>query len=141
FRLFSNLSTPFTPALNIPTPEDYQLGAGDQLIIDIYGAAQRTYTLQVSPDGMVHINKLGPVYVNGLTIAQAKRRLKKRFAQIYSGLNPNGEHQQNTFMQLSLGQVRSIKVTVIGEAKHPGSYTVPSLATVFNALYAAGGPS
>jgi protein involved in polysaccharide export with SLBB domain len=140
-KLFSGYSNTFEPSLNIPTPENYQLGAGDHIIIDIYGAAQKTYDLQVSPDGMVHIEKLGPVYVNGLTIEQAKKRLKSRLEQIYQYLNPKNGNEHKTHMQLTLGQVRSINVTVIGEAVHPGTYTLPSLATVFNALYSAGGPT
>jgi protein involved in polysaccharide export with SLBB domain len=139
FRLFSNTSKTFQPALNIPTPKNYQLGPGDHIIIDIYGAAQKTYDLQVSPDGMVYISKIGPVSVNGLTISQAKKRLKSRLEQIYMDLNPQNESTQKTYMQLTLGQVRSIEVTVIGEAVLPGTYTLSSLSTVFNALYAAGG--
>lgn len=141
FSLFTNKTTPFEPSLNIPTPTNYQLGAGDELIIDIYGAAENTYQLQVSPDGMIVIENLGPVYVNGLTIEEAKRRLRERLGQVYSGLDPNNEAQKNTYMQVSLGQIRSIKVSVIGEAAQPGTYTLPSLATVFNALYSAGGPT
>jgi protein involved in polysaccharide export with SLBB domain len=140
-RLFSNSSKTFQPALNIPTPSNYQLGPGDHVIIDIYGAAQQTYDLQVSPDGMVDINRIGPVSVDGLTISQAKKRLKSRLEQIYTDLNPKNESPQKTYMQLTLGQVRSIKVTVIGEAVHPGTYTLSSLSTVFNALYSAGGPT
>ena len=141
FNLFTNKTTSFEPSLNIPTPKNYQLGAGDQIIIDIYGAAQHTYDLQVSPDGMVNINKLGPISVDGLTIDEAKKRLKKQLGRIYSGLNPKNQSKKDTYMQLTLGQLRSIKVSVIGEAAHPGTYTLPSLATVFNAIYSAGGPT
>ena len=141
YSLFNNSATSFEPSLNIPTPANYQLGAGDELIIDIYGSTEDNYQLQVSPDGMVVINNIGPIYINGLTIEEAKTRLKSRLGEIYSGLNPSQESEKNTYMQLSLGQVRSIKVTVIGEANKPGTYTVSSLATVFNALYSAGGPT
>ena len=141
FKLFAEKKVDFQPALNIPTPSNYELGTGDELIIDIWGAAQNTYRLEVSPDGMIYIENLGPINVNGLTIDEAATRLEKRLGSIYSGLNPSDASQQNTYMQLSLGQVRSINITVIGEAANPGTYTLPSLATVFNALYSAGGPT
>ena len=141
YNLFTNEKVNFEPVLNIPTPKDYQLGPGDELIIDIWGAAQMNYQLQVSPDGMINIQNIGPVSVNGLTVEEADKRLRSRLGEIYSGLNPPNEQNKDTYMQVSLGQVRSIKVTVIGEAKVPGTYTLTSLSTVFNALYAAGGPT
>lgn len=131
----------FEPELNIPTPSDYQFSTGDEVIIDIWGAAQQTYQQIISPDGTINIPNLGPIYLNGMTIEEASRRLKDRLGTIYSGLNPQDESRKDTYMQVSLGQIRSIKVTVLGEAMTPGTYTVPSLATVFNALYAAGGPT
>lgn len=141
FELFSNEVSSFEPSLNIPTPKNYQLGPGDELIIDIWGAAQNTYWLEVSPDGMVIIDNLGPISIIGLTIDQTRQRLLDRLGTIYSGLNPQNENQKDTYMQVSLGQVRSIKVTVLGEVTKPGTYTLPSLATVFNALYSSGGPT
>lgn len=141
FELFDNGSGSFEPELNIPTPTDYQLGPGDQLIIDIWGAAETNYQLEVSPDGMISIDNVGPIQVNGLSIEEVSKRLKERLGEIYSGLNPSDQANKDTYMQVSLGQVRSIKVTVIGEVIQPGSYTLPSLATVFNALYNSGGPS
>ena len=139
YELFEDSEISFEPSLNIPTPENYQLGTGDELLIDIYGAAQNTYQLEVSPDGSVFIDNVGPVYLNGLTINEAESKLRSKLGQIYSGLN-NPENS-NTFMDLSLGLIRSIKVTMLGEVTQPGTYTLPSLASVFNALYAAGGPS
>lgn len=141
FELFTERSVSFEPSMNIPTPKNYQLGAGDELIIDIWGAAQSTYRLQVSPDGMIIIPNIGPISVNGMTIENAAERLKKRLGEIYSGLNPADPSQKDTYIQVTLGQVRSINVTVLGEAATPGTYTLPSLATVFNALYSAGGPT
>ncbi len=142
FNLFMDRNqVNFEPALNIPTPIDYQLAAGDEVIIDIWGAAQQTYQLIITPDGTINIPNLGPISLNGLTIQEATQRLKDRLGNIYSGLNPEDENRKDTYMQVSLGQIRSIKVTVMGEANTPGTYTVPSLATVFNALYAAGGPT
>lgn len=142
FELFNRQQTAsFEPALNIPTPENYQIGPGDELVIDIWGASERTYQLQVSPDGMITISNLGPIQVSGLTIEQASQKLYQQLGRIYSGLNPEKEENKDTYMQLSLGQVRSIQVTVLGEANRPGSYTLSSLSTVFNALYSAGGPT
>ena len=142
FSLFNDKTSTFEPSLNIPTPKNYQLGAGDELIVDIYGASEQSYQLQISPDGMVYINNLGPVNLNGLTIEEATNRLRNRLSSsIYTGLDPANESNKDTFMQVSLGQIRSIKVSVIGEASKPGTYTIPSLATVFNALYSAGGPT
>jgi protein involved in polysaccharide export with SLBB domain len=139
FDLFSNSETSFEPSLNIPTPQDYQLGPGDELLVDIYGAAQNNYQLEISPDGSVFIDNIGPVYLNGLTIDNAEDKLRSKLGEIYSGLNEN--NAKDTFMQISLGQIRSINVTLLGEVTQPGTYTLPSLASVFNALYAAGGPS
>ena len=138
FELFENTRTSFEPSLNIPTPENYELGPGDEVLVDIYGAAQNTYQLEISPDGSVFIDNVGPVYLNGLTIDEAKNKLRSELSRIYSGLNSrNG----NTRMQVSLGQIRSIKVTMVGEVDQPGTYTLPSLASVFNAVSVAGGPS
>lgn len=141
FGLFIGNDVTFEPSLNIPTPKNYQLGPGDELIIDIWGAAQNTYQLEVSPDGMIHIPNIGPINVHGITIDETSKRLKQRLGEIYSGLNPSNPAQKDTYMLVTLGQVRSIKVTVLGEAATPGTYTVTSLATVFNALYSAGGPT
>ncbi|MCW9706036.1 SLBB domain-containing protein [Fodinibius salsisoli] len=141
YKLFTDDRVTFEPALNIPTPKDYELGPGDEIIIDIWGAAQMNYQLQVTPDGMINIQNIGPINVNGLSIDEASNRLRSRLGDIYSGLNPQNEQNKDTYMQLSLGQVRSIKVTVLGEANVPGTYTLSSFSTVFNALYAAGGPN
>ena len=137
-NLFKNEHIRFEPILNIPTPEDYILGAGDDLIIDVWGVAEQTYNLQVSPEGNIIIPNIGPVYVSGLRIEQAKLKLFHELGKIYAGLT--GSHP-NTYMSLSLNSVRSIKVNIVGEVSVPGTYTLPSLASVFNALYAAGGPS
>lgn len=141
YKIFTNERVTFEPVMNIPTPEDYQIGPGDELVINIWGAAQMNYQLPVSPEGFIQIQDLGPVNVNGLSIEKAEERLRARLGQIYSGLDPQNEQNKDTYMQLSLGQVRSINVTVLGEVSVPGSYTLSSLSTVFNALYAAGGPT
>jgi len=140
-NLFRNKNITFTPSLNIPTPDNYQLGPGDELVIDIWGAAEQTYQLTVSPEGTISIANLGPIYVNGLSMDQARKRIRSSLTKIYSGLKKQGDAPTDTHARISLGNIRSIKVTVMGEARNPGTYTLPSLATVFNALYSAGGPA
>jgi len=139
--LFRRGTRTFEPSFNIPTPVDYTLGAGDEIVINIWGAAEANYNLTVSPEGVIRINNLGPIFVDGLTMIDARERILNRLRDIYSGLRPNQPGEGNTFAEVSLGNVRSIKVTVLGEVDEPGSYTITSLSTVFNALYAAGGPT
>ena len=136
--IFANQYLTFEPSVNIPTPANYVLGPGDEIIIDIWGASENTYQLPISPEGAVSISNLGPVYLNGMTIEEARERLTSKLSEIYSGLR--GENK-NTYVQISLGDVRSIKVNIVGEVNVPGTYTLSSLSTVFNALYAAGGPN
>ncbi len=139
--LFSKVSVSFEPSFNVPTPENYQLGPGDQLIIDVWGAAEMNYQLLVDAEGTVRIPNLGPIQVSGMTIEEANDRVIRRLSSIYSGLNPDRPDQANTFARVSLGNIRSIKVSVIGEVNQPGTYTVSSMSTLFNALYSAGGPN
>ena len=135
--LFANANLSFEPNLRIPTPRNYIIGPDDELIIDIYGNAQQTYRPKVSPEGSVRIEHLSPIYVNGLTIEQAEQRVVGRLRTLYQGINATGS---GVHAQVTLGSVRSIKVTLLGQVVRPGTYTLSSLATVFNALYAAGGP-
>src|SRR5699024_1136961 len=141
YHFFSDKTIPFEPVLNIPTPKDYQLGAGDQIFIDIWGAHQKTYQKTISPEGAINVDKLGPIFLSGLTIEEANKRLKQHFTSLYEGLSKDEDGDKDTYMQVSLGQIRSIQVTLIGEVRKPGSYTLPSLATIFNAVYRAGGPT
>jgi protein involved in polysaccharide export with SLBB domain len=138
FNLFRNEKISFQPGLNIPTPVDYQLGHGDELIIDIWGVAEMTYTETISPEGSIIIPGIGPVYLSGLTIENAKKKLRSELGRIYAGLN---QSNPNIFLNISLGNVRSINVNMVGEVFVPGTYTLPSMANVFTALYAAGGPT
>ncbi len=132
---FSNENLSFEPGLNIATPKDYMIGPGDQIIIDVWGASEQTYQLDVSPEGVIKIPSLGLIYLNGLSVERAEARIKSRLKSIYSTLG------NNTFAQISLGQIRTISVNVIGEVKRPGTYAMSSFATAFNALYNAGGPT
>ena len=135
-ELFSNKNLTFEPNLRMATPPNYRLAADDELIIDVYGYSEVQNRVKVSPEGYVRIPNLGPVYVNGLTMEEARTRIRKQLSTIYGGINSG-----NTSVQISLGNIRSIRVLLIGEIMRPGTYTVPSLATVANALYVSGGPN
>ncbi len=136
--LFQTPSMSFEPNLRIATPRNYQLGPDDELIIEVTGNNFDTFKAKVSPEGNIKILGLKPIYVNGRTIDQAETIIVNRIRQLYGSVNqPNS----GTYAQVTLGDVRSIKVTLTGNIVRPGTYTVSSLATVFNALYAAGGPA
>ena len=136
--IFRRADIEFESSLNVATPESYILGAGDEVIIDVYGASEITYQQVISPYGKVLISGIGPVSLGGLTIRQAKIRLLNKLSTIYSGLE---SRNPNTFIDVSVGQVRSIKVNVVGAITQPGTYTISSFSTAFNALYFAGGPN
>ena len=136
-ELFDNPTPIFEPNLRIPTPKNYILGPDDELIIDVFGYQEANYRVTVSPEGSINIPFIGIVPVVGLTIEQATKRIKSKM--IHSGYASMANNQ--TELQVSIGKIRSIKVTVIGEVKKPGSYNISSLSTLFNALYAAGGPT
>lgn len=140
YKLFNSETLTFEPNLNIPTPTDYVLGPGDEVIIDVWGASEQTYQEIISPEGYIKIPNLGPIYLNGLTIERASERIKSRLTEIYSGLSSRQGASPNTFAQVSLGQLRTITVHVIGEAQRPGTFNISSLSTVAHALYLSGGP-
>ena len=127
--IFNNTELTFEPNMNIATPQNYRLGPGDAVIIDVYGASQRTIESTVSPDGEITIEGFGPVAVSGLTVAQANARLRSTLGSRYS----------SSKIKLTVGQTRTIMVNVMGEVKTPGTYTLAAFATVFHALYMAGG--
>ena len=137
-KLFRNEKIVFQPGLNIPTPVDYQLGQGDELIIDVWGVSEMTYIETISPEGSIIIQGVGPVFLSGMTIEEAQKKLKIELGKIYSGLISNNP---NVYINVTLGNVRSINVNMVGDVFVPGTYTIPSMSTVFNALYAAGGPT
>jgi polysaccharide export outer membrane protein len=135
---FQNESNTFEPNLRIATPTNYIIGPEDEMIVDIYGNSVDNFKLKVSPEGTVKMLNLAPVHVNGLTIEQAEVKILSRLRQAYSSLNRPGS---GTYFSLTLGSVRSIRVMITGEVNKPGTYTVSSLATAFNALYLSGGPT
>lgn len=127
--IFNNKNLTFEPAMNIATPQSYMLGPGDVVAVDVYGASQKTFNCTVSPDGQIVIEGFGPIQVGGLSIASAKARIRSTL----------GSRYRSSRINLSLGQTRTITVNVMGEIKVPGTYTLSAFATVFHALYMAGG--
>ena len=132
-NIFNIEQLTFQPNLSMATPENYRLGPGDEVIIDVWGASQNTMRLEISPDGYVNIINLGPVYLNNMTIQDARQLLKQELGKIYADSGNN--------IQVTLGNIRTIQVNVMGEVMAPGTYSLSSLSTVFHALYVAGGVS
>ncbi len=134
--VFRNKSLNFAPSENLATPKNYRLGPGDEVIIDIFGANQVTLRNKISPEGSINVDVLGPLYLSGMTIEEANKYLKRKLAGIYGGLNRSSA---GTDIRLSLGQIRSIQVNVLGDVNHAGTYVVSAFSTVFHVLYLAGG--
>jgi Periplasmic protein involved in polysaccharide export len=138
FQLFNSDNLTFEPPVNIPTPQNYVLGIQDELTVSVWGASQQTYQLRVETNGAINIPDIGPVYVAGMEFNKAKELIKKRLVAIYQGMEGPAP---NTYAEVSISNLRSIKVNVIGEVMAPGTYTLPSTASAFNALYLSGGPN
>ena len=138
-NIFNTRNLTFEPSVNLATPLNYRLGPGDEVIIDIWGASQNTIRQRISPDGSINIQKVGPVNLNGLTISEANSYLKKTLDKIYNGLNNADEPTSD--IRLTLGNIRTIQINVMGEVIQPGTYSLSSFSTVFHALYRAGGVS
>ena len=134
--VFRNKSLNFAPSENLATPKNYRLGPGDEVIIDIFGANQTTLRSVISPEGSINVDVLGPLYLSGMTIEEANKYLKRKLSGIYGGLNRSSA---GTDIRLSLGQIRSIQVNVLGDVSHAGTYVVSAFSTVFHVLYLAGG--
>lgn len=138
FHLFNSENLTFEPPVNIPTPQNYVLGIDDELLISVWGASQQSYQLRIESNGAVNIPDIGPVYVSGMEFSKAKDLIKRRLIAIYKGMEGASP---NTFSEVSISNLRSIKINVIGEVMAPGTYTLPSTASAFNALYLSGGPN
>lgn len=130
-NIFTNKNLSFEPDMNVATPQDYRLGPGDEIIIDIWGASENSIRQEISPDGCITIPGLGVISLNGLNIADAREYLKSELSKIYAN--------EGNQIQVTLGNTRSIKVNVMGEVMVPGTYTLSAFASVFHALYSAGG--
>jgi len=138
FKIFNSENLTFEPSTNIPTPKNYTLGIGDELYITVWGASQSHLELTIDQNGSITIPDVGPIYLSGVTFEKAQVLIKNRLTSIYSGMS--GAYP-NTWCEVSLGGLRSIKVNVLGEINAPGTYTLPSTASAFNALYLSGGPN
>ncbi len=137
-NIFNTRNLTFEPSVNIATPPNYRLGPGDEVIIDIWGTSQNTIRQQISPDGTINIEKIGPVNLSGMTVSEANSYLKRVLGKTYSGLDtPDGTLE----IRLTLGNTRTIQINVMGEVIQPGTYALSSFSTVFHALYRAGGVS
>lgn len=136
-ELFTNNRLFFEPDLRIATPKNYAIGPDDELVIDVFGYQEANYRLQVSAEGTINIPLIGVISVNGLTVEQASKRIKDKMQQNGYANIATGKTQ----VQISIGKIRTINVTVIGEARKPGTYSISSLSTLFNALYLAAGPT
>ena len=135
YEVFSgNTFLSFQSNLNIPTPPDYILGPGDKLFIDIYGQSENYYQAEVSPDGDLILENFGPINVSGLNIENAKRRLVLRLKKVYTGISTN-----KTFVNISVGIPRAVRINIVGEVNLPGTYNFSAFNTVYNAIYVAGG--
>ncbi len=134
--LFKNNTITFEPDLRMATPSNYIIGPDDEILLDISGDNEASYKLPVSPDGTIKVEYVGPITVSGLSIAAAKSKIEQRLSGTYSAI-----HSGRTQVSVTIGNIRTIRVTLTGAVTKPGTYSLPSLATVFNALYASGGPN
>ncbi|NDV57826.1 SLBB domain-containing protein [Bacteroides sp. 519] len=135
-NIFRSRGLSFEPNYNMATPESYQLGPGDEVVINVWGANETTIRQVISPEGDIQVNNIGPVYLSGMTVKEANAYVQRELGKIYSGINATDAVSQ---IRLTLGKIRSIQVNVMGEVAVPGTYTLSSFATVFHALYRAGG--
>jgi protein involved in polysaccharide export with SLBB domain len=136
--LFNNKNLTFNPSVNIQTPKNYEIGIGDQILINIWGNSQSNYQLTVNTNGQIMIPDVGPVYIAGSTFQDAENKIIQRLTSIYSDM---GGSNPQTFAQVNMGKLRSIQINLLGEVSAPGTYTLPVTATVFNGLYLSGGPN
>ncbi|MDP2088749.1 MAG: SLBB domain-containing protein [Flavobacteriaceae bacterium] len=141
FDFFNNPNISFTPNMNLATPATYQVGPGDEFLIDIWGAAENNYRKKVDREGSIRIENIGPIYVSGLSIDKAREKIISYLKKIYSGIGAPNSSYSKVFAEVSLVGVRTVQVNIIGEVKVPGTYSLNALSTVLNALYAAGGPT
>ena len=135
-NIFNSKNLTFAPNQNIATPANYKLGPGDEVIIDIWGANQNTIRQIISPDGYINVDNLGLVYLNGMSVSEADKYLRKELNKIYSGITND---EPTSEIKVTLGQIRTIQINVMGEVAVPGTYALSSLSTIFHALYKAGG--
>ena len=130
-----------SPQLNIATPSTYQLGPGDEISISLWGGAENEYNATINTNGSIKLDRIPPIYLSGYTIFSAKKRIGNALSKIYSGINSSSESYQKVYFDIALMNTRSIVLNIVGSVKTPGTYTLSSMASPLNALYAAGGPN
>ena len=139
-NFFENKNISEVPQLFIATPSDYRLGPGDELIVNLFGASENSYSLEISRNGTVKLDRLAPIYLSGLSISSAKSRLKNRLSKLYAGLVSN-DQLSKVEIDVSLQKARSVVINITGQVTAPGTYTISGFSSVLNALFAAGGPN
>lgn len=138
---FANKTITETPQFYVATPAGYRLGPSDEITIDVWGASENRYEVTLSRQGVVRIDRLKPLYLSGLTLAAAERKIKNEFASIYTGLSADSPNESKVYLDVNLQKSRSIVVNITGSVNAPGTYTISGFSSVLNALYAAGGPT
>jgi protein involved in polysaccharide export with SLBB domain len=141
YDFFNNQNISFQPNMNLATPESYQLGPGDALVISIWGAAENTYDVEVNRNGLIKLPNIGPVVVSGMSIKDATIKIKNALKKVYAGISAPDSSPYKIFTNVSMSSVRTVQVNIIGQVKVPGTYSLSALSTVLNALYASGGPT
>jgi len=141
YDFFNNSKISFAPSVNIAVPENYQIGPGDEIMIDLWGASEMTYNATVNNGGSIKINGIGFIYINGFTLENASKKIRSKLKSKHAGISaPNNSYNKiNT--NITVSKIRTVQVNIIGEVKVPGTYALNSLSTVLNALYVAGGPT
>ena len=130
-----------SPQLNIATPSTYQLGPGDEITVNIWGASENTYISSINTSGYIKLERISPIYLSGQTISSAKKRIRSALSKVYSGIYASEESFEKVFFDVNLSKSRSIVINVVGAIKNPGTYTLSSMTSILNVLYAAGGPN
>ena len=138
---FANKTITETPQFYVATPAGYRLGPSDEITIDVWGASENRYEVTLSRQGVVRIDRLKPMYLSGLTLAAAERKIRNEFSSIYTGLSPDSPNESKVYLDVNLQKARSIVVNITGSVEAPGTYTISGFSSVLNALYAAGGPT
>ena len=138
---FANKNITETPQFYVATPAGYRLGPSDEITIDVWGASENRYEVTISRQGVVRIDRLKPMYLSGLTLAAAERKIRNEFSSIYTGLSSDSPNESKVYLDVNLQKARSIVVNITGSVQAPGTYTISGFSSVLNALYAAGGPT
>ena len=141
YDFFSNSKVSFTPSVNIAVPENYQIGPGDEIMIDLWGASEITYKATVNNSGSIKINGIGFVFINGFTLENASKKIISKLKTKHAGISADSNSYNKINTNITVSKIRTVQVNIIGEVKTPGTYALNSLSTVLNALYVAGGPT